>query len=222
MSQGTIDQIMQIDPRNLTQTQLNAIKKHNADNKLFEMYDSILEAATKRKNIIPLSEFKKYEPIYQKSNIDITSPDGQRRIEELQMLSNEFYNRVDPYNEITIVDDNNPENVLAVLPKIYTSFNTLKQGQESSIVEFDRLTNIPYRNDLKEQGVNKLITAIALSQDITFDPSLKEREQARFKELSDKVLNTNVQSDNSLSKNINNSNITDLDNTTVDWEFDDD
>ena len=222
MSQGTIDQIMQIDPRNLTQTQLNAIKKHNADNKLFEMYDSILEAATKRKNIIPLSEFKKYEPIYQKSNIDITSPDGQRRIEELQMLSNEFYNRVDPYNEITTIDDSCP--CFRVLKDVYIFGNTANtfSGLLSSIVEFDRLTNIPYRNDLKEQGVNKLITAIALSQDITFDPSLKEREQARFKELSDKVLNTNVQSDNSLSKNINNSNITDLDNTTVDWEFDDD
>lgn len=220
MSQA-IDQLMQVDPSKLTQSQLNAIRKHQNDSKMFEMYDSILEAATKRKNIIPLSEFKKYEPIYQKANIDVTSPDGQRKLEELQSLSNEFYNRVDPYNEITIVDDYNPEKVLVVLPKIYTSFNTLKQGHESSIVEFDRLTNIPYRNDLKEQGVNKLISAIALSQDITFDPSIKEKEQARYRELSEKVLNNDIKNNTIISKNINSSNITDLDNTTADWDFDD-
>lgn len=220
MSQS-IDQLMQVDPSKLTQSQLNAIRKHQNDSKMFEMYDSILEAATKRKNIISLSEFKKYEPIYQKANIDVTSPDGQRKLEELQSLSNEFYNRVDPYNEITIVDDYNPEKVLVVLPKIYTSFNTLKQGHESSIVEFDRLTNIPYRNDLKEQGVNKLISAIALSQDITFDPSIKEKEQARYRELSEKVLNNDIKNNTIISKNINSSNITDLDNTTADWDFDD-
>ena len=222
MSQSNISQMMEIDPRKLTQTQLNAIRKHQEDSKLFEMYDSILEAATRRKNILTLSEFKKYEPIYKKVEVkDIGNPNEQRRLEELQNLSNEFYNRVDPYNEITVVDDYNPDKVIMVLPKIYTSFNPLKQGHESSLMEFDRLTNIPYRNDLKEEGVNKLITAIALSQDITFDPTLKEKEQQRFTELSEKILNSDVQNNTNTLKNINNSNITDLDNTTADWDFDD-
>lgn len=222
MSQSNINQMMEIDPRKLTQTQLNAIRKHQEDSKLFEMYDSILEAATRRKNILTLSEFKKYEPIYKKVEVkDIGNPNEQRRLEELQNLSNEFYNRVDPYNEITVVDDYNPDKVIMVLPKIYTSFNPLKQGHESSLMEFDRLTNIPYRNDLKEEGVNKLITAIALSQDITFDPTLKEKEQQRFTELSEKILNSDVQNNTNTLKNINNSNITDLDNTTADWDFDD-
>ena len=223
MSQFNIDELVNIDPRKLSSAQLRAIRKHNEDNRKFEEWDSILEAATKRKNILTLSEFKRYEPIYKKVTIeDIADPSEQKRLEFLQELSSEFYNRIDPYNEITIVDDNNPNVVVAVLPKLYTSFNTLKPGHESSIVEFDRLTNIPYRNDLKEQGMDKLVAAIALSQDVTFNPELKEQEQKRFMELSNNLLNSDVQNNTTISKNINNSNITDQDNTTADWIFDDD
>lgn len=223
MSQFNPDDFSNIDPRKLTPTQLRAIRKHNEDNRKFEEWDSILEAATRRKNILTLSEFKRYEPIYKKVTVeDISDPNEQKKLENLQELSSEFYNRIDPYNEITIVDDYNQNQVIAILPKLYTSFNTLKEGHESSIVEFDRLTNIPYRNDLKEQGMDKLVAAIALSQDVTFNPEIKEQEQKRFIELSNNLLNPSVQNNTTISKNINDSNITDLDNTTADWIFDDD
>lgn len=222
MSQQDINSLMDVDPRRLTTAQLRAIRKHNEDNRKFEEWNSILEAATKRKNILTVSEFKKYEPIYKKMSIeDISDPNEQRKLEMLQELSSEFYTRIDPYSEITIVDDYNPDHIVAVLPKMYTAFNTLKEGHEQSLTEFDRLTNIPYRNDLKEEGMEKLVTAIALSQDITFNPELKQQEQNRFVELSNTLLN-NVQSNTNISKNINTNNTTDIDNTTVTWEFDDD
>lgn len=181
-------------------------------------WSAVLDHAIKQKNILTEDEFSKFLPLYQQKNIDPSNPEDRERLAGLQQLSKEFFDRVNPYEEITVVDNFDHNKVVAIFPKIYMKFNTIKS--ESAISEFDIKTNVPFRKDLHEQGLNTLLGAIAESQDITYNPELKIEERKKYLEREKELLQPSIKSDiSSQSFNTNPSNNTD--GVSVDWEYDD-
>ncbi len=188
------------------------------EEKMLRLYN-YLEQVTEKKNIMTESEFSKYAILYQQHDIDMSDPNNVEHTVQLQELSREFFDRINPYKEITIVSDTDHSKVVAVLPKIYMQVQTLKEGFDQALSEFDNLTNVPFRRDLHEKGRIALMGAIAASQDVLKDPSIREREMRKFIEL-DNSLKANVQSNTSTSKNTATKNNTEFESTVAGWEFD--
>lgn len=161
--------------------------KHQKDYQEYQKYldlvnswTTTLDLVTKQKNILTEREFAKYAPLYRSSKVDPANRQSVEESIELRMLSKEFFDRINPYEEITIIDNLENKKVIAVLPKIYMKVDPIKAGKESAITEFDTKTNVPFRKDLHEQGVNALLGAIVESQELTYNPSLKQIEREKF------------------------------------------
>ena len=181
-------------------------------------WSAVLDHAIKQRNIITESEFSRFLPLYQNKNIDPSNPEDRERLVELQQLSKDFFDRVNPYEEITVVDNFDHTKVIAVFPKIYMKFNTIKS--ESAISEFDIKTNVPFRKDLHEQGLNALLGAIAESQDVTFNPDIKVEERRKYLEREKELLSPTRSTEevNQLNNTIPSNN---TDGVSVCWEYDD-
>ena len=182
-------------------------------------WSAVLDHAIKQKNILTEDEFSKFLPLYQEKNIDPSNPEDREKLVGLQQLSKEFFDRVNPYEEITVVDNFEHSKVIAVFPKIYMKFNTIKS--ESAISEFDLKSNVPFRKDLHEQGLNALLGAIAESQEVTYNPNIKIEERKKYLEREKELLQPSIKSVNTTNQSFNTNPSNNTDGVSVDWEYDD-
>lgn len=166
---------------------------------LVNSWTTTLDLATKQKNILTEREFSRYIPLYKNSKVDPSNRQSVEESLELRMLSKEFFDRINPYEEITIIDNHENKKVIAVLPKIYMKVDPIKAGKEHAITEFDNKTNVPFRKDLHEQGVNALLGAIAESQELTYNPKLKQIERERFLSRAKELLGIQEENPNKLN-----------------------
>ena len=150
-----------------------------------ERWAAILEGETKRKNILTESEF---EPIFMKSEVDFKDIDSLRRRQELQELSREYFDRINPYDEVTIVSDMDHTTVVATLPKMYVALKPLSKNHDTAITDFDNMTSVAGRKDIQDEGRDKLLYAIVQSQDLKTLPYRAKEEKARYRELASKVV----------------------------------
>ena len=100
----------------------NSIVFKQISNK-FEVLLNELDKHLKQKNIILIDDFYKFEPLYNNELKNNLSND------ELNDLGNEFYNTIDPYQPIKIIDSNN--NILFTLPAIFVPLNQIKTNDKN-------------------------------------------------------------------------------------------
>lgn len=144
-----------------------------------EMYTQLVQIS-KEKSVITLSEFRKFEPLYQTRD---TPP--SRFSEEAKMLaalSNEFIQRINPYKPFDVVDDYDPSKILCTLPATYCEITpiTTKERMEHMVQHGNLSTsNLPHD---KDKATAHAVLAIIRSQDTE---AIKKR-RAQFIELDQK------------------------------------
>ena len=187
------------------------------DMEQWEQFETTLKTIAAKKNIIKESEFEKYKPLYQARTFNIYDQNHKEELMYLNELSREFFSRINPYEELIVVDDNNPNDVIAVFPKIYMKFNTLREGTENAITNFDNKLSVPMRKDIHKEATIELLAALASSQDLIKDPSIRKKEMMKYKQIEDVLLNKNNKNNVEEKSEVTKKEM----GSTIDWEFDD-
>lgn len=186
------------------------------DMEQWERFETTLKTIAIKKNIIKESEFEKYKPLYQARQFNIYDPNHKEELAYLNELSKEFFSRINPYEELIVVSDNDPNDVVAVFPKIYMKFNTLREGVDNAITNFDNKLSIPMRKDIHKEATIELMAALASSQDLIKDPSIRKKEMLKYQQIENVLLNKNNK--NNVEKKQEDSKET---VSSIEWEFDD-
>lgn len=85
-----------------------------------------LQEIDARRNIIPRSQFKTYEPLYR-------HPKKGDPPRDYVKLAREFISQIDPYRPITIVDDSDHSKVVLELPHLFSPTSNLS-GQKAAVL----------------------------------------------------------------------------------------
>ena len=83
------------------------------------------------KNRIPMRDFQKFASLYQK--------DSELSDAQVKSLSEEFLSKIDPYENINIVDESG--NAIATLPRINNSTRTIDNKYEGAKSTFRNQAN---------------------------------------------------------------------------------
>lgn len=81
-----------------------------------EIINNLLEGERRRMNTMSMSEFKRYEPLFQYDGMQIV---GEAQFKD---LATEYFHSISLYDPVTVMDGNN---VVMVLPPIFNRFNQI-------------------------------------------------------------------------------------------------
>lgn len=164
----------------LDKTVLKELPVTESEEMFKEGYAFLLEMSEKR-NTIPLEEFKRFLPLYRRSELDATN----RFSEELKTyndLSDEFEFRFDLTKPIKVVDTFDHSNVLCVLPPVRGEFNMI--GSDAIDV-FDRFKSRSDsdRPDYSGPATKEMIAALIKSQNLSVDTVSKAKATTMMMEV---------------------------------------
>lgn len=102
-------------------------------NRIDEDYKRINNYLIKTKNTCTFSEYRdNWFPLHELMYPEM--PDYERKVQERRALSEEYFQRFISTAPITIVDDYDPNKILAVIPPQYIPINTI-QGDASRVID---------------------------------------------------------------------------------------
>lgn len=198
------------------------MRDYQSDLREFNEWNAILDTYIKNKNILTESEFSRYEPLFHRQDRNNKSVEAFEQMSHLKELSNAFFDRINPYDEITIVSDSDHSKVVMVLPRPFMQLQELRADVAPAVTNFSEKMKIPYRGDLHAQATDNLMAAVAVSQDIYHNPDIKEQARKRYAELENRVLG-NPQPEQAAAPAHTPAGTTQTKTTTnVDWAFDED
>jgi len=119
--------------------------------KLFQNLNEKLDQEDKKRNTMTISEFSRYETLYQNHDLQNMS---NADISELRSLADEFYRTVNPIKPIRIMDDEKNKCIIE-LPPIF--INTEKISTDNNNIRYiDTLKNDPNASvrDIAEYSVD--------------------------------------------------------------------
>lgn len=157
----------------------------------------LLGAAKTKRNKVPISEFKHYLPLFQKSETgshqEITEESSdeevaahEQYIAERRELSEEWASRVSLRHEVQIVADEDPSVVIETLPPICTEMTDLSEADPRSGELLDALMNNIGRDN---GGLRDHVTPVAQAVSQAIKKSRDHDQIAKTKETFDKHVN---------------------------------
>ena len=173
---------------------MNDIKHLNLEDRsaksIAEMVDTFARESAKQ-NYIPVSVFKKYEPLF---DVELRKKAlaNQMQVDESEhyaRLSQEFSRLVNMYEPIHIVDDRTGEEIMPPLPAIFTRLNFLSGKARNTM---DSFTTAHMLDDGTNAGIsdrNKKISSVDLSNAIqdTQNTSDLFKQVAEFDKMAARV-----------------------------------
>lgn len=157
----------------------------------FELLAKELQKTEQSKQYITIYEFLNYEPLFNKSKLQEYDP------EELRELSNDFFQRIDPFNSIKVIDEN--QNILFELPPIFFPLSPISSQNKTDVNKFHNLhkSQIP---KFQEEGMLVYLKSLAESQldqrkkDII--SQYKQKVKECYNTLKSKLKNGSINIDN--------------------------
>lgn len=159
------------------QKRLDAI----TDTKVLNSSISILEFLDDlehKPQYMSVADFKKYLPLFSKAEHDrYLNKNGDQSIDK---LSSEYFSKVNPYKELTIVDSLSSKNKLATMPPALIAARPIDDGDQISnyrLNEANRMTSVAVREDIVQQGHKEYLTM--LKESATTEEAVREFAEAR-------------------------------------------
>lgn len=134
---------------------------------------ALMNQLTESKNRIPENEFKRFQPLFKKSN---------KNEGELLELSMEWRSRIDMYHPVTVIDNNGK--TLVTLPAAFTRVDTINKADASLT---NVLSSAIERADPVSTEPAKALIAIKMAMDKSADRPRLTEDIVKHKNIMDKI-----------------------------------
>jgi hypothetical protein len=165
-------------------------------------------------NTFTISNFKQYEPLFNKELSKTLSK------EDLIQLAKKYFDKIDPYMEIRIVNDNNPNELLFTLPPLFLPLEKLSTNPKN-LKTLENIKSIKSKSDpvLHNKTVYEYAVELLRSQMSDQHKNLIREYKAKTQESIESIQRFLTEDyDNELIESIDNSNSDILEDENISWE----
>lgn len=155
----------------------------NIANENLKRYVKMYEYIHQNDNRMKLSEFKKYEVLYQKHSEEEFYDSNVEK--DYHHLSMEFLQRINPYKPFVVINDDTGEEY--TFPAIYQRLSTMKPEHSELSQNFNRYGLVTDRPDYTRRAMNQFVDAYLSNQD--FSETTISNNRLTTYVIADKLMN---------------------------------
>ena len=148
------------------------------------IYNELAKITKETKSTIKLSEFKKFEVLFRKTDEPVPSR-GSARFQEFQALSEEYSKRVNIWDNVHVIDDITGE-VIVTLPPMYKQPNILTPKEVMKNANFAQESNHDFPG-ASDRAHLKLQASFVSSQNL--DPVALQKTRKIIGKMSEEAMN---------------------------------